>query len=472
MSINMSNVKAITLGGQNVKKIEDTNGNVLWKLSIDNASIITFYSYTVTVKTVYSRYLTIEQLTNKVPATMNSSEAMKLVILDSQEIQNIQNKSYNQDIILGHTVSEWQNSPDSYFLCYVLNNELYMIGNSQNPAENNTLLGTTNDLTYARHYYPFDNGNYKYVNTVNNSSTGTNVVRWGTNNAYYFINSTTSVGTRTRFTFTEIDPTVSPYIYYGKQAITSLSVSGYNTAFPLNGTFTFGGNAIVTYTDGTTKDVTEECTISGYNLSNGGKQTVNVKYLEGGLEVSTTYQITVGTEHTGKYNLAIPYTSSTSTVPRLTASSSSPYYTSHVVLPSTYDIQQKIQTEKGISGVSIKSVKYYQRYHGAYVTNSSYELNLRTSYDDSTGSQVSSLPGIAVGDLNANKTEYMYGSIEVKTYLYASSERTLYWYYTAYYPSTTIHYKCTSTSTTSGVGLSSSDSSKTTKIEIEYLYYT
>lgn len=33
MSINMSNVKAITLGGQNVKKIEDSNGNVLWELT-------------------------------------------------------------------------------------------------------------------------------------------------------------------------------------------------------------------------------------------------------------------------------------------------------------------------------------------------------------------------------------------------------------------------------------------------------
>ena len=31
MSINMSNVKAITLGGQNVKKIEDSNGKVLWE---------------------------------------------------------------------------------------------------------------------------------------------------------------------------------------------------------------------------------------------------------------------------------------------------------------------------------------------------------------------------------------------------------------------------------------------------------
>ena len=32
MSINMSNVKAITLGGQNAKKIEDKTGNVLWKV--------------------------------------------------------------------------------------------------------------------------------------------------------------------------------------------------------------------------------------------------------------------------------------------------------------------------------------------------------------------------------------------------------------------------------------------------------
>ena len=31
MSINMSNVKSITLGGVSVKKIEDTNGNVLWQ---------------------------------------------------------------------------------------------------------------------------------------------------------------------------------------------------------------------------------------------------------------------------------------------------------------------------------------------------------------------------------------------------------------------------------------------------------
>ena len=31
MSINMSNVKAITLGGKNVKKISDKSGNVLWE---------------------------------------------------------------------------------------------------------------------------------------------------------------------------------------------------------------------------------------------------------------------------------------------------------------------------------------------------------------------------------------------------------------------------------------------------------
>ena len=44
MSINMSNVKSITLGGQNVKKIEDKNGNVLWK---DNNTYTTTISLTV-----------------------------------------------------------------------------------------------------------------------------------------------------------------------------------------------------------------------------------------------------------------------------------------------------------------------------------------------------------------------------------------------------------------------------------------
>ena len=39
MSINMSNVKSITLGGQNVKKIADKNGNVLWQDKISSATI-------------------------------------------------------------------------------------------------------------------------------------------------------------------------------------------------------------------------------------------------------------------------------------------------------------------------------------------------------------------------------------------------------------------------------------------------
>ena len=42
MSINMSNVKAITLGGQNVKKIEDKNGNVLWKVPNITTGTINF----------------------------------------------------------------------------------------------------------------------------------------------------------------------------------------------------------------------------------------------------------------------------------------------------------------------------------------------------------------------------------------------------------------------------------------------
>ena len=41
MSINMANVKAITLGGQNVKKIEDTSGRILWQMKSGNTINIT-----------------------------------------------------------------------------------------------------------------------------------------------------------------------------------------------------------------------------------------------------------------------------------------------------------------------------------------------------------------------------------------------------------------------------------------------
>ena len=469
MSINMSNVKAITLGGQNVKKIEDANGNVLWALKSANAAIITFNSYVIQVRNTY-RYFTIAQLTEKVAAATTEANAMRFFILTSQEIQNIQNKTYNQDTVLGHTLSEWQNSPDSYFLCYVLNNEVYMIGNSQNPTNNDTVLGTTNDLTYARHYYPFDSGSYKYVNIVNDSSTGTGVTRWRQTNAYYWVNHTNGVGTQNTFTFLESSSTTSPYIYYGKPAVVSLAISGYTTTFPLNGTFSFGGTAIATYTDGTTKNVTNDCTFTGYDMSKGGTQYVSVHYSEGGLVFARSYQINVGTEHTGTYNWSITYTTTYSTVPRLNVASDSPYYTTYIVLPSKNAIIQKIETDEGVSAVVITSVKYYQRYHGLKNTNTTFTMNLRTDYTSST--TISSLPGGAVGNLNANTTGYMYGSIGVTSYLYTSSNRSLYWYYTRAIAGTATYYTCTSVSTTSGVGLSASSSSQPTKLEIAYKYYT
>ncbi|MEE3416023.1 MAG: hypothetical protein VZR53_11710 [Prevotella sp.] len=469
MSINMKNVKAITLGGQNVKKIEDANGNVLWALPSANAAVLTFNSYIVQLRTSTPRYFMISQLTEKIGASTNKADAIKFFILNSQEIQNIQNQTYNQDIVLGHTLSEWQNSPDSYFLCYVLNNEVYMIGNSQNSTANDTVLGTTNDLTYAKHYYPFDYSSYKYVNLVNNSSTGTNVTRWRHSGSYYWINHTNAIGNQNTFTFLESASTTSPYIHYGKEALTNLAISGYTTTFPLNGTFSFGGTAVVTYTDGSTKDVTNTCTISGYDMSKGGAQTVTVTYSESGVGVIARYQINVGTEHTGTYNWTITYTTTTSTVPRLNAASTSPTYTSYVVIPSKNAIIQKIETDEGVNAVVITSVKYYQRYHGAYTTNTTYSMNLRTSYTSS--STISSLPGSSAGNLNANTTGYMYGNLDVTSYLYTSSNRALYWYYTGVVTSTH-YYRCTSTSTTSGVGLSASSSSQPTKLEIAYKYYT
>ena len=56
MSINMTNVKAITLGGQNVKKIEDTSGNVLWQMKSGGTINITVgKGQDITITQYYNR---------------------------------------------------------------------------------------------------------------------------------------------------------------------------------------------------------------------------------------------------------------------------------------------------------------------------------------------------------------------------------------------------------------------------------
>lgn len=72
----------------------------------------------------------------------------------------------------------------------------------------------------------------------------------------------------------------------------SIAVSGQKTAYNVGDAFV-KPTVTATYSDESTKTVTDAAVFSGYNLSAAGTQTVTVQYTEEGVTVSTTYSITV-----------------------------------------------------------------------------------------------------------------------------------------------------------------------------------
>lgn len=66
---------------------------------------------------------------------------------------------------------------------------------------------------------------------------------------------------------------------YVPPTLKSIAVSGdYKTEFTQGATFSFGGVVTATYDDESTKNVTDDCTFSGYDMSVVGDQTVIVTY--------------------------------------------------------------------------------------------------------------------------------------------------------------------------------------------------
>ena len=228
MSINMSNVKAITLGGQNVKKIENSQGVILWHKPSEG-SLKTINAYYISV--FYQDYwLKKEQLTTKVACATTQANGTKFFLLTLTEFNAIKNGTYS-GATAGHTIDEWVNKTYELYWCYFNDNyEIYLVGDSRNSTANDTVLGTTNDPTYAKRYYCFQSGNYYYVNLVDNSSTSTNVTRWRVTKATYLVNHTNSVsnGNKNIFWFSSTTINVQPfYIKYGSYYINQLSTNKY-----------------------------------------------------------------------------------------------------------------------------------------------------------------------------------------------------------------------------------------------------
>ena len=85
------------------------------------------------------------------------------------------------------------------------------------------------------------------------------------------------------------EPTVVP----SAATLSSISVSGQQTAFNLGDAFTFGGTVTATYSDGSTKDVTSSARISEPDMTTAGTKNVTVSYTEVEVTRSVTYEITV-----------------------------------------------------------------------------------------------------------------------------------------------------------------------------------
>ncbi len=91
------------------------------------------------------------------------------------------------------------------------------------------------------------------------------------------------------YTSSGVTKTTSYSITVTAVALTSISVSDYETSFEVGDTFSFGGTVTAHYNNGSTSNVTSSASFSGYDMSTAGNQTVTVSY--GGQ--TTSYSILV-----------------------------------------------------------------------------------------------------------------------------------------------------------------------------------
>ena len=192
MPIDMTTVKQIMHGTKEVAKIEDINGNILWQ----KAAPATPVTITLTgwlnlgmgTTGATSGYIEYTQLTSLVAPTGNPD---KFIILPASTVQAIKNHTYTTDqTITGLTITEWYNSyGGNAYVCYIQNNDLYCVGNTDNSTANDTVLGTTNVLSKFRMYYPYNVTGTRRLVFINNTN-DTSTTKWRFSNSNYLINHT------------------------------------------------------------------------------------------------------------------------------------------------------------------------------------------------------------------------------------------------------------------------------------------
>ena len=132
--------------------------------------------------------------------------------------------------------------------------------------------------------------------TYTDSSTKNITYSSGTASDFTFVPSTSTALTtgNTSVSITYSGKTCSqPITVNAAKTLSSISISGYTTAFVEGDTFSFGGTVTAHYSDSTTENVTANSTFSGYNMTSVGNHSVTVSYTRGSTTKTASYSITV-----------------------------------------------------------------------------------------------------------------------------------------------------------------------------------
>lgn len=136
------------------------------------------------------------------------------------------------------------------------------------------------------------------VITATYSDSTTKDITYSSGNAsdFTFVPSTSTALTtgNTSVSITYSGKTCSqPITVNAAKTLSSISISGYTTAFVEGDTFSFGGTVTAHYSDSTTENVTASATFSGYNMTTVGNHSVTVSYTRGSTTKTASYSITV-----------------------------------------------------------------------------------------------------------------------------------------------------------------------------------
>ena len=136
-------------------------------------------------------------------------------------------------------------------------------------------------------------GTFRFVSTATNTRALAYRIQNGDYGNTFGAYSTSNITGSEYFDIDLYELGAEPTVVPPAATLSSISVSGQQTAFNLGDSFTFGGTVTATYSDGSTKDVTSSARIAEPDMTTAGTKDVTVSYTEDEVTKNVTYQITI-----------------------------------------------------------------------------------------------------------------------------------------------------------------------------------